>query len=141
MVLKEFFYCFNYALENPSKTCSSERTYKLRRERNKTERLYIDANKLANVRRDIVRKKRLTDAEFPEIKSEVKAIIKKIKEKVVVTEQPEIESEDKEIFVGFWSEGERVILKECKVLLEDLLCDTKETNDIHNEDQNDDEQR
>ena len=40
-----------------------------------------------------MKKKRLTDARLSEIKSEVKTI-KIIKEKVVVTEQPENESED-----------------------------------------------
>ena len=54
--------------------------------------MYIDANKLANVRRDVMKKKRLTDAELQEIKN--KTIIKKIKEKVVVTVQSESESED-----------------------------------------------
>ena len=48
--LKEIYYCFYYALENPSENCATERTYKLWQERNQTERLYIDANKLANVR-------------------------------------------------------------------------------------------
>ena len=42
---KEIFYCFYYSSENPSKTCATERIYKLWRERNKTERQYIDANK------------------------------------------------------------------------------------------------
>ena len=98
--------------------------------------MYIDANKLANVRRDVMKKKRLTDAELQKIKNEVKTVIKKIKENVVVTEQAESESEDKEIFVGFDSEREPVMLKECKVVVEDLLCDTQERNDIHNEDQN-----
>ena len=28
------------------------------------------------------------------------------------------------------------MLKECKVVVEDLICDTQERNDIHNEDQN-----
>ena len=28
------------------------------------------------------------------------------------------------------------MLKECKMVVEDLLCDTQETNGIHNEDQN-----
>ena len=104
-VLKEMFYCFYYALENPSKTCETERTYKLWRERNKTERLYIDVNKLANVRRIVMKKKRLPGAELQEM--EVKTIVKKIEEQVVVTEQPESESEDEEIFVGFDSEGEQ----------------------------------
>ena len=37
--------------------------------------------------------------------------IKKIKEKVFATEQPEFESEDKEFLVGFDSEEEPVMLK------------------------------
>ena len=57
--------------------------------------------------------------------------IKKIKEKVVVTEQPESWSEE-----VFDSKEEPVMLKECKMVVEDLLCDTQETNGIHNEDQN-----
>ena len=57
--LKQNFDCFYYALENPSETCTTEKTYKLWRERNKTERLYIDPNKLASVRRDIMKKKLL----------------------------------------------------------------------------------
>ena len=82
-----------------------------------------------------MKKKRLTDTKLQEIKNEVKTIIKKIKEKVVVTEQPESESADKEVPVGFDIEREPVMLKECKVV-EDLLCDTQERNDFHNEDQN-----
>ena len=35
-------------------------------------RPYIDANKLANVRRDILNKKRLTEAEIQEIKKTVR---------------------------------------------------------------------
>ena len=33
--------------------------------------------------------------------------------------------------------GEPVTLKECKVVVEDLLCDAQERNDIHNDDQKD----
>ena len=82
-----------------------------------------------------MKKKRLTDAEFQEIKSEVKTIIKKIKEKIVVTEQLERELQDEKMFVGFDSEGKPVMFTEFKVVVEDLLCDTQERNDIHNEDQ------
>ena len=82
-----------------------------------------------------MKKKRLTDAELHKTKNKVKTVIKKIKEKIVAIEQPESESEDKEIFLGCDSEGEPVILIECKVVVEDLLCDTQERNDIHNGDQ------
>ena len=97
--------------------------------------MHIDAIKLTNLRRDVMKKKRLTDAELHKTKNKVKTVIKKIKEKIVAIEQPESESEDKEIFLGCDSEGEPVILIECKVVVEDLLCDTQERNDIHNGDQ------
>lgn len=83
-----------------------------------------------------MKKKSLTDAKLQDIKNEVKAIIKKTKKKVVVTEQRESVSEDEEIFVEFDSEGEAVLLKEYKELVESFLCDTQKTDDIHNEDQN-----
>ena len=83
-----------------------------------------------------MKEKRLTDANFQKIKKEAKTVIKKIKEKVVVTEQPESESEDEEIVVGFDIEKEPVMLKECKVVVENLLCDKQERNNIDNEDQN-----
>ena len=67
--------------------------------------MYIDTNKLANVRRDVIKKKRLTGAVVQEIKTEVKTITKKPKKKVVATEQPESESEDKKTFLGFDNEG------------------------------------
>ena len=70
-----------------------------------------------------MKKKRLTDAELQGINNEVKIIIKKMKEKVVVTEQPESELKDKEIVVGLESEGEPVMLKEWKLVVEHLLCD------------------
>ena len=62
-----------------------------RKKRNKTKILYIDVNKLAKVRRDVMKKNRITDAEIQENKNEFKTLIKKIREKVVVTEQPESE--------------------------------------------------
>ena len=38
--------------------------------------------------------------------------------------------------VGFDIEKEPVMLKECKVVVENLLCDKQERNNIDNEDQN-----
>ena len=45
------FILFLLCIRKPThqKTCPTEQTYKLQRERNKTQREYIDANKLANV--------------------------------------------------------------------------------------------
>ena len=58
--LGKFFCSFYYTLENPSETCATERACKLCQERNKTERFYTDTNKLANVRPDVMKRKRLT---------------------------------------------------------------------------------
>ena len=44
-------------------------------------------------------------------------------------------SEGKETFVGFDREGGHATLKECKVVAEDLRCNTQERNDIQNENQ------
>ena len=74
-----------------------------------------------------MKEKSLTDAKLQEIKNEVKTIIKKTKKKVVVTEQRESESEDEEIFIELDSEGEAVLLKECKEPVESFLCDTQKT--------------
>ena len=58
------------------------------------------------------------------------------KEKKIVTEQPESQSEAEEILQALTVKGEPIMLKEYKVVVEDLLCDTQERNDIQNEDQN-----
>ena len=59
--LKENFDCFYYALEIHQKFVQQRKhlRYKLWRERNKTERLYIDPNMLASVRRAVMKKKLL----------------------------------------------------------------------------------
>ena len=58
------------------------------------------------------------------------------KEKKIVTEQSESQSEAEEILQALTVKGEPIMLKEYKVVVEDLLCDTQERNDIQNEDQN-----
>ena len=54
-------------------------TYQLWREMNTDVRPNIDAKKLANVRRDIVKNKRLSDSELEAIKSRIRANIKSTK--------------------------------------------------------------
>ena len=56
----------------PSGETNTKQTYMLWRTANPTKRLNIDANKLANVRRDIIKKKRLTDAELESIRRKVR---------------------------------------------------------------------
>ena len=95
--------------------------------RNKADREYIDANKLANVRRDVLHKKRLTEAEINGIKEQVKAIVLKIKNNIETRKECgekytiEIESENEEIFLGFDTDGEAVVLKDCQVVVQDLF--------------------
>ena len=50
----------------------TKQTYMLWRTANPTRKLNIDANKLANVRRDIIKKKRLTDAKLENIRRKVR---------------------------------------------------------------------
>jgi len=69
----EVMYCFYYALEKPetNNTDDTYNTWCLRNsESEKTQML--DPNKLANVRRHIVRNKKLTDIEISIIKDQVK---------------------------------------------------------------------
>lgn len=54
---------------NPSETSAKGETYNIWRQRNPEKGIYLDANKLANLRRDIIKNKRLTDIEFDSIKA------------------------------------------------------------------------
>ena len=60
------------AIEYRNETSNTKETYRLWRAENQEERPYMDENKLANVRRDIVNMKRLSDAELEEIRKGVK---------------------------------------------------------------------
>ena len=55
----------------PSETNTTVETYNIWRRQNPTKRTYLNANKLANVRRHIIKNKRLTDIELGEIKVRV----------------------------------------------------------------------
>ena len=58
------------SITNPSETNTTAETYNIWRRQNPTKRTYLDANKLANVRRDI-KNKMFTDIELEEIKARV----------------------------------------------------------------------
>ena len=66
----EVMYAFYMSLEKPSGN-NTDNTFKLWRDRNPDVRLNMDSNKLANVRRDILKNKRLLDVELNEIKRKV----------------------------------------------------------------------
>lgn len=89
---------------------------------NKNKRTYIDANKLANRRRDIKNKK-VTDAERAMTEDEFKtAWNEKCK---LLADNTETESDDNETFLGSDNEG----LKYCKVIVEDILDNEKTTDE------------
>ena len=55
----------NYdATLNPSETSATDETYNIWRNKKPTKRSYLDANKLANIRRDIIKNKHLANAEL-----------------------------------------------------------------------------
>ena len=58
---------YYYAKYHPSDESNTKQTNKIWKEKNLNSRQYIDANKLANVRRQIVRDKRLADIELSQI--------------------------------------------------------------------------
>ena len=74
---REVMYCFYFSgtlsvstFQKPQKN-HTDNTYNMWRNRNKDIREYLDTNKLANVRRDIMNKNHLTNAELNELKLKV----------------------------------------------------------------------
>ena len=68
---KEVMTAFYQALKEP-KDNTAKQTYELWRQKVGEHRSYIDANKLANVRRDIMKNNRLTAAEIEKIKIKIR---------------------------------------------------------------------
>ena len=71
---REIMKAHYYAKYHTSYESNTKQTYKIWREKNLNNRQYIDANKLANVRRQIVRDKRLTDIELSQIEDAAKKV-------------------------------------------------------------------
>ncbi|CAI9722986.1 Hypothetical predicted protein [Octopus vulgaris] len=65
---REVIYAYYYALGRPSQERHTANSYSIWRTRNQGSRPYLDENKLANVRRDILRNNRRTDSEISAIK-------------------------------------------------------------------------
>ena len=61
-----------YQVLNKPKDNTTKQTYQLRRHKTGEHRSYIDTNKLANIRRDIMKKNRLTAEDIEEIKMKIK---------------------------------------------------------------------
>ena len=70
---KEIMAAYYTSIISPSETNTTVETYNICRRQNPTKRTYLDAKKLANVRRVIVKlsRTRLTDVELDEIKARV----------------------------------------------------------------------
>ena len=69
---KQVMIAYYQALEQPSNKNITNRAYEIWRKDNVDNRANIDANKLADVRRDIVKNKRLTDMELERIRIDVR---------------------------------------------------------------------
>ena len=72
--------------------------------------MYVDSNNLARVRRDIIKNKKPTDAEIM-IKIELKTV--RNEKGNPQADNTETQLECDETFLGFDSEGEAVLLKDC----------------------------
>ena len=106
---------------------TKKKVYRQKKNKNKkTKKKYIDANKLANVRTD-KNKKRFIDAEILKTNSTLEEMKKathclitwKLNQKLIV--------------LGFDSESEAVVLKDCKVIVEDVLENEKTPNECVHE--------
>ncbi|CAI9714985.1 Hypothetical predicted protein [Octopus vulgaris] len=68
---KEVIYAYYFALSRPNQEKHTANSYRIWRSQNPASRPNLDENRLANVRRDIFRNTRLTDAELTSIKKVV----------------------------------------------------------------------
>ena len=69
---KQVMTAYYQAIVEPSEENNTKHNYRIWREMNTNVRPNIDANRLANVRRDILKNKRLSDAELETIKSQIR---------------------------------------------------------------------
>ena len=72
---KEIMEAYYYAKYHPSDESNTKQTYTIWRKNNLNKRQYIDANKLANAKRQILRDKRLTDTEISQLEEAAKNMI------------------------------------------------------------------
>ena len=117
---KEVLYCFYYALEQLSKFGTTGKKTRVWQKRKKNKRTYIDANKLANVRRDIIKNERFTKVEIIMIKDELKTA--RNRKGNQQADNTETESEDEVKFLGF-------IQTDCKVIVEDVVGNAWSANE------------
>ena len=106
--IMEGYYCIKY---HPSDESNTKQTYKIWRERNLNNRQYIDVNKLANVRRQIVRDKRLSDIELSQIEDAAKNV-RPERNVEPVTRVENFDNEEIEEMINRIRNGENIIKQE-----------------------------
>ena len=94
---KQVIEAFYKATNNPSETNTTKAAYNIWRLQNPTARPNRDANKLVNVRRDIIKSKRLTEMELETIRANVRQATSTPEE--LNRSRPGIEDTDKEEMV------------------------------------------
>eukprot|EP00795_Rhopilema_esculentum_P000154 gene154-9771_t len=90
-------YASYHSQTKPSGSGHTEKTYNVWQSRNPESRQYLDPNKLANVRRDILKKKRLLETELNEIKDQVTNDINERSENELQENQPQEEETEPDI--------------------------------------------
>ena len=90
---KEVMESYYLAKLNPRETATTKATYNIWRIKHPTDRSYLDANKLATVRRDIEKNQRLSNDELKEIEEKVRQDLQipEIEEPATISENTEPE--------------------------------------------------
>ena len=102
---------YYYAKCHPSNESNTKQTYKIWRKKNLNNRQYIDANKLANVRRQIVRDIRLTDIELSQIEDAPKNVRSERNVEPVIRVE-NLDTEEIEEVINIIRNGENTIQQE-----------------------------
>ena len=108
---REIMEAYYYAKYHPSDESNTKRTYKIWRENNLNNRQYIDANKLANARRQIVKDKRLTDIELSQIEDAAKNVRPKRNVEPAIRVE-NLDNEEIELMINRIRNGENIMQHE-----------------------------
>ena len=92
---KDVMEAYYNASFNPTDTSTTKAAYNIWREKHPADRLHMDANKLSNVRRDIVKNNRLTDIELRAIQDRIRPHIPD-NDAVITGSDNQIESDKQE---------------------------------------------
>ena len=108
---KEIMEAYYYAKYHPSNESNIKQTYTLWMKKNLNNRQYIDTNKLANVRRQILKEKKITDTKNSQIEEAAKDMTpEKNVEPVLIIEN--LDNEEIEQMVNKIGKEEKIIQQE-----------------------------